>query len=58
MFTTSQPNCMPQSNSQKELTPSKDSERISQAREIIKKFPVTKNMFPQANFRQTWIVCK
>lgn len=32
--------------------------RLSQAKEIIKKFPVTKEMFPQIKCQAKWIVCK
>lgn len=33
-------------------------ERMARAQEIVKDFPVTRDMFPLINFQQTWTVCK
>ena len=36
----------------------KSKERLKMAQDIVEKFPVTGDMFPQASVRPTWIVCK
>ena len=41
-----------------ELVQEECDERMTRAQEIVKNFPVTRDMFPLTNFQQTWTVCK
>ena len=35
-----------------------DAERYIKAKEVVEKFPVTKDMFPRIGSQPTWVVCK